>query len=116
MKTLISLVYVFAISQTLVASANIPRQFQEFSTTRHQLNATLVQRELGNQVSNATVIFGPADSRYKNSTARWSIYAKPRIQVVVEPGQASDVSTIVCAMSITIQGYGLKAFLGRVLQ
>ncbi|KAL8780238.1 MAG: hypothetical protein Q9213_006560 [Squamulea squamosa] len=95
MKTLLSLVYGLAIFQTLVAGASIPRHFQTFSTTRRQLNATQVQRELGKQISNTTVIFGPDDSRYNESTARWNIYAKPRIQVVVEPGQASDVSTIV---------------------
>ncbi len=75
--------------------------------TRRDLNATQVQRELGYQVSNTTVIYGPEDSRYKNSTARWSIYARPRIQVVVEAGLVSDVSTIASAIRIAIQTSGL---------
>ncbi|KAL8885569.1 MAG: hypothetical protein Q9192_006627 [Flavoplaca navasiana] len=95
MKTFIWLVYAIALFQNLVAGASIPRPLRHFPTTRRHLNATQVQRELGNQVSNTTVIFGPDDSRYKNSTARWSIYERPRIQVVIEPALASDVSTIV---------------------
>lgn len=116
MKTFVSLVYSLALLQKLVVGASIPRHFQRFPTTRYQLNATQVQRELGNQISNTTVIFGPDDSRYNESTARWSIFAKPRIQIVVEPGQASDVSQIVSALSITIQTYKLTAILGQVLQ
>lgn len=103
MKTFVSLVYAVALFQTLVAGASIPRPLDRFPKTRHYLNATQVQRELGNQVSNTTVIFGPDDSRFKNSTARWSIYERPRIQVVIEPALAFDVSTIVRDTSTIIQ-------------
>ncbi|KAL8920784.1 MAG: hypothetical protein Q9172_004355 [Xanthocarpia lactea] len=95
MKTFISLVYVLAVLQSLVAGASIPRQLEKFPTTRRQLNTTQIQRELGSQVSNTTVIYGAEDSRYKNSTARWSDYARPRIQIVIEPGLVSDITYIV---------------------
>ena len=103
MKTFVSLVYAIALFQTFVAGASIPKPLRHFPTTRRHLNATQVQRELGSQVSNTTVIFGPDDSRYKNSTARWSIYERPRIQVVIEPALASDVSTIVSDMTTMLQ-------------
>lgn len=105
MKTFVWLLYAIAFSKNLVAASSIPRPFRHFPTTRRYLNATQVQRELGNQVSNTTVVFGPDDSRYKNSTARWSIYERPRIQVVIEPALADDVSIIVNTMSITISSF-----------
>ncbi|KAL9004071.1 MAG: hypothetical protein Q9188_003106, partial [Gyalolechia gomerana] len=95
MKTFVSLACSLAIFWTLVAGASIPRYLQTFPTTRRQLNATQVQRELGSQISNTTIIFGPDDNRYNESTERWNIFAAPRIQLVIEPGQESDVSTIV---------------------
>ncbi len=102
MKTFVSLVYVLAVLQSLVAGASIPRQLEKFPTTRRNLNTTQIQRELGFQVSNTTVIYGPEDSRYENSTARWSIYARPRIQVVIEPGVVSDISSIVSVIGIIL--------------
>ncbi|KAG6357668.1 hypothetical protein INS49_013547 [Diaporthe citri] len=64
-------------------------------TTRRNVTSTQVQLELGGKVSNTTVIYGPQDHRYAEATARWSSFAMPHVQVVVEPTQESDVSTIV---------------------
>jgi hypothetical protein len=95
MKPFVSLVGSLAIFQTLVAGATIPRYFQTVPITRRQLNSTQVQQELGGLVSNITTIFGPNDSRYSEAIARWDISSVPKIQVVIEPGQESDISTIV---------------------
>lgn len=98
MKGFYSLGYGLAILQSVVAGARIPRQFRPHPTTPVNLNSTEVQRELGYQVSNTTAIFGPNDGRFDAATARWNIFATPQIQVVIEPGQESDVSTIVGVM------------------
>lgn len=78
-----------------MAGTTIPRYFQTAPVTRRDLSTTQVQRELGRRVSNTTAIFGPADSRYENATVRWNLVAVPKIQVVIEPGQESDISIIV---------------------
>ncbi|XXG99914.1 hypothetical protein Hte_006255 [Hypoxylon texense] len=77
------------------AGASIPRYFEKYPRSRPNLNSTQVQLELGPLVSNTTVIFGPDDGRYPNATSRWNDFAAPHIQVVVEPGQESDVPIIV---------------------
>ncbi|KAM4065224.1 FAD binding domain-containing protein [Hirsutella rhossiliensis] len=90
-----SLVYGLAILQTLAAGARIPGYFYPPPTTPVGLDAAQVQRELGSLVSDTTAIFGPDDNRYQNATARWNNFARPQIQVVVQPGEECDVSTIV---------------------
>ncbi|KFY07455.1 hypothetical protein V492_07117 [Pseudogymnoascus sp. VKM F-4246] len=95
MKLFCSLVYSLSVLQPFAASARIPRLFRPDTTTPNNLNTTEVQRELGHQVSSTTAIFGPSDSRFDIATSRWTTYGKPQIQVVIEPGQESDVSTIV---------------------
>ena len=116
MRKLLSLVYSIAIFRTLVAGASIPRYFQTFPISRRQLSVSQVQQELSSQVSNTTVIFGPDDSRYNKSTTRWNTFAVPKIQVVVEPGQEFDISTIVRAMSISIESCELTVIQGQLLQ
>lgn len=98
MKGFCSLVYSLGVLQTFAAGTRIPKQFRPHPTTPIDLNTTEVQRELGYQVSSTTAIFGPSDGRFDIATSRWTIYGKPQIQVVIEPGQESDVSTIVGAM------------------
>lgn len=98
MKIFVSLICSVAIFQTFAAAASIPRYFDRFPTTPRKLQSIKVQRELGSQLSNTTVIFGPDDSRFIAATARWGDFAVPQIQLVIEPGQESDVSTIVGGM------------------
>ena len=98
MKIFRSLICSVAIFHTLAAAASIPRYFDRFPTTPRGLNSTKVQRELGRRLSNTTVIFGPDDSRFTAATARWDDFAVPQIQLVIEPGRESDVSTIVGGM------------------
>lgn len=95
MKSFISLACTLVIFQTLGAGTTIPRYFQTVSVTRRNLSTTQVQQELGRQVFNTTAIFEPSDSRYNDAIVRWNIVAVPQIQVVVEPGQESDIPTIV---------------------
>ena len=99
MKGFCSLVYSLAIIQYFAAGSRIPGHFRPHPTTPIGLNTTEVRRELGCRVSNTTAIFGPSDSRFDVATSRWDIYAPPQIQVVIEPGQESDVSTIVGAIN-----------------
>lgn len=99
MKGLGSLAYGLAVLQTFVSGASIPRYFKEHHTTPINLNATQVQRELGRIVSRGTVIFGPDDSRYDNATARWNMFAPPQVQVIIEPAEERDVSTIVSTIN-----------------
>lgn len=80
---------------TLAHAAAIPTYFHQSAFTRRSLSAEEVRQELGSQVSNSTLIYGPDDPRYANATARWNDFAVPQIQVVIVPGAEDDVSTIV---------------------
>ncbi|KAI1468333.1 FAD-binding domain-containing protein [Daldinia caldariorum] len=95
MKNSISSLCNLVLFGTLATGASIPRYFQPSAFTRRQLDPTQVQQELGSQLSNTTSIFGPDDDRYPEATTRWNTFAVPKIQIVVEPGEESDVSTIV---------------------
>ena len=96
----------FGLLCSLAASASIPRYFEKHSITRRDLTSTQVQQELGGQISNATLIFGPDDSQFNNITSRWTESSKPHIEVVVEPGSESDVAKIVRPIT-TIPSKGL---------
>jgi hypothetical protein len=61
-----------------------------------------VQHELGPYLSEGSSIFGPSEPSYHNSTLRWNVYAPPMVEVVVEPAQESDISTIVFTNPIEI--------------
>ncbi|KAL6231792.1 hypothetical protein BDW75DRAFT_233317 [Aspergillus navahoensis] len=65
-----------------------PRQHQQLSNTQ-------IQRELGDILSPESVIFGADDARYENATEPWNTVATPHIQLVIQPGEEGDVSTIV---------------------
>ena len=103
MKSFVTLVYGLAIFQVLVASTSMPKYFETYHITRRTLKSPQVQRELGSQVSNTTVIFGPGDSSYDAATARWNMFAPPQIEVVIEPGQESDIPTIVRSTIIVMK-------------
>ena len=104
MKSFVSLACSLAIFQTLVAGTTIPRYFQTAPITRRDLSPIQVQRELGSKLSSTTTIFGPGDSRYDNATLRWNVIAVPHVEVVIEPGQESDISTIVSTNEQYIYG------------
>ncbi|OTA64767.1 FAD-binding domain-containing protein [Hypoxylon sp. EC38] len=95
MKAFLSFLYGFTLARAISASATIPGYFKPMPITRRQLNVIQVQQELGGQVSNTTSIFGPGDGRYTEATTRWNLFAVPKIQIVIEPGQEADVATIV---------------------
>ncbi|KAI8931401.1 hypothetical protein NX059_011731 [Plenodomus lindquistii] len=101
MKTLSLFVYAIAYLATLVAGASIPRYSERAPITRANLDSNQVQRELGRQLSPTTVIFGPKDTRFNDATARWNTFAVPHPQVIIEPGQESDVSIIASVIGAT---------------
>lgn len=103
MKVFVPLLCGLGLLRTFVASASIPRYFEKFPTTRRNVTSTQVQLELGGKVSNTTVIYGPEDDRYAEATARWSSFALPHVQVVIEPTQESDISTIVSKMQPAVK-------------
>lgn len=107
MKTFVSFVYSLPLLGALAAGAsipNFPRYLQPLPITRRQLSSMQVQQELGGQLSNTTAIFGPGDSRFNESTARWNTFAEPQFQLVVEPGMESDIPTIVSIKCMVIVG------------
>ncbi|KAK1975703.1 hypothetical protein LZ30DRAFT_605026 [Colletotrichum cereale] len=95
MKGIVSFVFGLTVFQSLAAGANVPNYFERSLTTRQQLNTNHVRAELGGRLSKESAVFGPDDPRYSNATSRWNSYAMPQVQVVVSPGQESDISTIV---------------------
>lgn len=46
-------------------------------------------------MSPGSLIFGPSDPAWDETTKRWNLFAVPDVQVVVQPAQESDVSKIV---------------------
>ncbi|KAK3399544.1 hypothetical protein B0T20DRAFT_165070 [Sordaria brevicollis] len=80
---------------SLAESASIPSYFERSPSTPRRLDVVKVQRELGAQLSKGSVIFGPDDPRYPEALSRWNNFARPKVQLVIEPAQETDVSTIV---------------------
>ncbi|KAI8949277.1 FAD-binding domain-containing protein [Xylaria longipes] len=91
--------YSLVFFQTPVAASpihhDVPHFFQRSPTTRHNLTASTVQSELGPLLSQGTLIFGSSSPLYANATWRYVEFAKPNIQVVVQPAQESDIAKII---------------------
>ncbi|KAI0382391.1 hypothetical protein F5Y04DRAFT_45577 [Hypomontagnella monticulosa] len=91
----------FSFLQTLVAGSAIPRApgtpqyFRPHGFTRRDLSVTQVQQELGPQLSNGSLLFGPSDPRWYAAIERYSTHAIPDVEIVVQPATEKDVSTIV---------------------
>ncbi|PYH77480.1 FAD binding domain-containing protein [Aspergillus uvarum CBS 121591] len=73
----------------------VPHYFQREALTRRDLSVSQVSRELGALVSNTTAIFGPSDPRWENATERYTTFAPPTIELVVQPGLESDIPIII---------------------
>ncbi|KAL4965791.1 FAD-binding oxidoreductase [Aspergillus stella-maris] len=86
---------VLAFIQAVAAVPVVPSYFRALQTTPVDIKSETVQVELGSSLSNTTTIFGPDSRNFANATKRWDTYAMPQVQVVVEPGEESDVSKIV---------------------
>lgn len=95
MKGFLSLICGVYLFTALAAAAAIPDYFRPSPVTRRSVTVEQVRQELGASVSDTTLIYGPTDTRYANATARWNDYAIPHVQIVVVPGQQSDVPKIV---------------------
>ncbi|CAJ2508335.1 Uu.00g133610.m01.CDS01 [Anthostomella pinea] len=63
--------------------------------SRKDLPVEQIASELGPQLSSTSNIFGPDDARWTNATERFQALVRPDVQLVVQPGQESDVPTIV---------------------
>lgn len=89
-----------ALLHSLVASTPVPEYFDNAPTTRRHLSVRKVGAELGRVLSRGTTIFGPFDSRWDEAVERYNTYARPDIQIVVQPAKESDVSRIVSAVDL----------------
>lgn len=78
-----------------VTAAVVPRFFEISPTTRLELSMIQIERELGEQLSPSTTMYGPGDGGYADCTRRWNHFAMPKVQLVVQPGEEADVSAIV---------------------
>jgi hypothetical protein len=99
MKFLSFVACVFALFQALASGASIPSNNEVAPITRRHLSSAQVAKEISRKLSNTTTIYGPDDGRYPGSISRWDVFAVPRAEVIIEPGQESDVATIVCTSS-----------------
>ncbi|KAJ0382623.1 hypothetical protein COL922a_012166 [Colletotrichum nupharicola] len=95
MNELLCFLLTLGLLQNFALAYDIPNYFTKAPITRSQLDVEQVRRELGCRVSKTSTIFGPDDDSYVNATARWNPIAAPQIQVVIAPGEESDVSIIV---------------------
>ncbi|KAE8150125.1 FAD binding domain-containing protein [Aspergillus avenaceus] len=81
--------------QALGSAEPLPAYFRRDPITRRDLSVSKVSVELAALVSNTTTIVGPSDHRWDDAIERYSSFAVPHIELVVQPGLESDVSTIV---------------------
>ncbi|KAI1125559.1 hypothetical protein F5Y10DRAFT_227607 [Nemania abortiva] len=79
----------------IVPQAPVPRYFRRDPSTPATISVTQVQKDLGQLISNSSLIFGPSSDDYSEATDRWNYYSKPDIQAVVEVGQESDIAKVV---------------------
>ena len=92
--------YGLTLLPALVSSSPVvPRYFQRNLFTRDNITSTTVTTELGPQLSNGSLIFGPDSSLYANATERWNLFDTPDAQVVVQPAAESDIAKIVSSYS-----------------
>ncbi len=88
--------YGLAFLPLLVSSSPlVPRYLQRHPLSRHNITASAVKMELGPQLSNGSLIFGPDSARYPEATERWNNRVTPNAQVVVQPAAESDLAKIV---------------------
>ena len=91
----LSLAYSLALVGPQAVASSAADNPDLFPRQHQQLSAAEIQRELNNILSPKSVIFGVDDARYVNATEPWNTVATPHIQLVIQPGEEADVSTIV---------------------
>lgn len=96
-RTLLSGCALLALFQTFASAAAVPRYFQRHPMTRRDLSVQKVEQELSVILSNGTTMYGPQDTKWEDLIERYNTFALPDIQIVVQPGQESDISKIVGA-------------------
>lgn len=91
--------YGLALLPVLVRSSPIvPRYFHRNLFSRDNIAASTVETELGQQLSQGSLIFGPDSALYPNATVRWNTRITPNVQVVVQPAAESDLARIVSCL------------------
>ncbi|KAL8942493.1 MAG: hypothetical protein Q9216_001637 [Gyalolechia sp. 2 TL-2023] len=98
MVTIKSLIvaYGLAVLPVFVSSSPlVPRYFYKNLLSRDNMTASTVMTELGRQLSNGSLIFGPDNALYPNATERWNTRITPDARVVVQPAAESDLGRIV---------------------
>ncbi|PLB52313.1 FAD-binding domain-containing protein [Aspergillus steynii IBT 23096] len=81
--------------QQFVAGTPLPEYFDNTPITRCDLSVPKVGAELGRALSKGTMIFGPSDSPWDEAVERYNTFVRPDIQIVVQPAEELDISTIV---------------------
>lgn len=86
-----------SVLQPLASTFDISWNFwkQLYGSTGAKLAVEQVALELGPQLSDGSAIFGPHDSRWKNTTERYDPYMQPQFRMVVQPSRESDIVKIV---------------------
>jgi hypothetical protein len=79
----------------LTSAVAIPSDLRSSDTSPSYISSEQIGRELGARLSKGSTIFGPDNSSFNATTARWTLYESPRIQVVIEPAKESDIALIV---------------------
>jgi len=79
----------------VTSSPIVPRYFQRDLVSRNNITDSVVESELGPQLSSGSLIFGPDDPEYPEAVRRWNTLVRPDVQVVVEPAAESDIAKIV---------------------
>ncbi|KAI9680453.1 MAG: hypothetical protein M1822_007211 [Bathelium mastoideum] len=88
--------YGLTLLPTLVTSSPIvPPYFQRKLFSRGNITSTTVAAELGPQLSNGSLVFGPNNPQWSNATSRWDTLVRPDVQVVVEPASESDIAKVI---------------------
>ncbi|KAK4063869.1 CAZyme family AA7 [Trichoderma harzianum] len=77
------------------SSPIIPHYFRAVDVSR-AITPKQVESDLGEALSQGTLIFGPSSRAFTNTTERWNTRSMPAdIQVVIEVAQESDVAKVV---------------------
>lgn len=85
------------------SSPIIPHYFRAVDVSR-AITPKQVESDLGEALSQGTLIFGPSSRAFTNTTERWNTRSMPAdIQVVIEVAQESDVAKVVSTYIYIVQ-------------
>jgi hypothetical protein len=85
----------------IVSAAAVPYYFRPAGVSSRNLSIQQIAADLGPQISNGSLIFGPSDARWVEAVHRYNTLSPPDVEFLVEPAQESDISKIVSCTVIT---------------